>query len=96
MLDELFELDRDGRKEGATAGQRQSGIRGFFGRLLGGLTGGDGDENDYRRDGRRVSHDDHDDYDDDRGPERRGTSPGGGDRRKRERERDGFDFGGDD
>lgn len=85
MLDDLFDLDRDGGRRDANPQVRRGGIRGLFDRLLGAV--GDGDEDD---DARRRNGDSRYNETDDEYPHRQE-----GGRRRRREDRDGFDFGDD-
>ena len=85
MLDDLFDLDRDGGRRDANPQVRRGGIRGLFDRLLGAI--GDGDEDD---DARRRNGDSRYNETDDEYPHRQE-----GGRRRRREDRDGFDFGDD-
>lgn len=85
MLDELFDLDRDGGRRDANPQVRRGGIRGLFDRLLGAV--GDGDEDD---DARRRNGDSRYNETDDEYPHRQE-----GGRRRRREDRDGLDFGDD-
>lgn len=86
MLDDLFDLDRDGGRRDANPQVRRGGIRGLFDRLLGAI--GDGDEDDDAR--RRNGDSRYNETDDDEYPHRQE-----GGRRRRREDRDGFDFGDD-
>ena len=81
MLDELFDLDRDGGRRDANPQVRRGGIRGLFDRLLGAV--GDGDEDD---DARRRNGDSRYNETDDEYPHRQE-----GGRRRRREDRDGLD-----
>lgn len=85
MLDELFDLDRDGGRRDANPQVRRGGIRGLFDRLLGAV--GDGDEDD---DARRRNGDSRYNETDDEYPHRQE-----GGRRRRREDRDGLEFGDD-
>ena len=83
MLDELFDLDRDGGRRDANPQVRRGGIRGLFDRLLGAV--GDEDDDARRRNGDSRYNDTDDEY-----PHRQERE-----RRRRREDRDGFDFGND-
>lgn len=85
MLDELFDLDRDGGRRDANPQVRRGGIRGLFDRLLGAVGDGDEDDDARRRNGDSRYNDTDDEY-----PHRQE-----GGRRRRREDRDGFDFGND-
>ncbi len=85
MLDELFDLERDGGRRDANPQVRRGGIRGLFDRLLGAV--GDGDEDD---DARRRNGDSRYNETDDEYPHRQE-----GGRRRRREDRDGLEFGDD-
>ena len=91
MFDELFEMfERD--REPARPGERREerrGIRGFFSRMFGG-----GEDSDRR--GTHRSGDDRDNRYDDEQPSRYRFGDEDDSRsRRRDRERDSFDFGDD-
>ena len=83
MLDELFDLDRDGGRRDANPQVRRGGIRGLFDRLLGAVGDGDEDDDARRRNGDSRYNDTDDEY-----PHRQERE-----RRRRREDRDGFDFG---
>ena len=85
MLDELFDLDRDGGRRDANPQVRRGGIRGLFDRLLGAVGDGDEDDEARRRNGDPRYNDTDDEY-----PHRQE-----GGRRRRREDRDGLDFGND-
>lgn len=85
MLDELFDLDRDGGRRDANPQVRRGGIRGLFDRLLGAVGDGDEDDDARRRNGDSRYNDTDDEY-----PHRQE-----GGRRRRREDRDGLDFGDD-
>ncbi len=85
MLDELFDLDRDGGRRDANPQVRRGGIRGLFDRLLGAVGDGDEDDDARRRNGDPRYNDTDDEY-----PHRQE-----GGRRRRREDRDGLDFGDD-